>query len=495
MRAIGGIFPAVAFAGTIVAWRRIGWRNAGEWWGLPVAVLAMAFATLFSSDSLITFLFHRPVRLLHPGMAALLYGVGVTLLFGGPLLVRRAIAPLCLLLIVNPVPEAFQNFVDMPLQILSASTARAFAHLIGLEPTGDQLRMMFAPSFGMMIVPGCNGLRGAITLGYLALIYGYVRRLSPRAHALLTVGGVLLGYLLNLARLCLLVCYYRLGLTVTSIQSYGTQIDYVIGVSLFLSATVLLGWTAGVYFQKDQGAKPDTFDVPAASDVTSWKSPRLTYRMIALVVAAIVFFIPQARSFAAHYRPPVTDQQVAAAMPQLAGGFTRVKTWNESDSNGNVKFVWGEYHHRETGAILTLGVFVHGEDHLVSTSKRMQGVYPAWSGSLDIPRPGAAAAHFLTSFYRDSATRTMDAETSCHGNVCELNTEQLGGPLSVIAPHLTDLFIDPGERRLPLVVREQWAITQAADPNVDDLLRQTFNSNAAEFFAALDLRQLVALEQ
>jgi exosortase J len=140
------------------------------------------------------------------------------MLFGGPRLLRASIAPLCLLLFVNPVPAAFNSLVDLPLQHLSASTARSFAHFIGLQPTGVQLRMMFAPNFGMFIAPGCNGVRGSITLGYLALIFGYVRRLRLRLLILTTLAALLMGYALNLLRLCVLVVYYRTGVNFPSIQ-------------------------------------------------------------------------------------------------------------------------------------------------------------------------------------------------------------------------------------------------------------------------------------
>ncbi len=491
LRAIGGFFPFVALAGTIDAWRRIRWANSGNWWGLAVAVVAMAVATLFSSDSVLTFLFHHPVRLLHPGMAALLYGIGATVLFGGPRLLRLAIAPLCLLLIVNPVPEAFQRLVDMPLQILSANTARGFAHAIGLEPTGDQLRMMFAPHFGMMIVPGCNGLRGAITLGYLALVYGYIRRLSPRALTLLTAGGVLLGYLLNLLRLCVLVCYYRLGLTLPSIQNYGTQVDYFIGVSLFLSATVAIGWVAGLYFARRVPARGDALLAPLPA---LQSSPALAPRIALLAAIALAFIIPQVRSVAAHYKAPLGEAEVVAAIPHRVGPYTLKQTWDEYDANGNLRFVWSQFERADTGAMIAMGVYLGGEDHLVSFSRMLQGVNPVWSGTLDTPRSNAPAAHFITNFYSDRETRIMDAETSCQGDVCELNGGISNGPVSIVAPRLADLFVVPVEHRLPLILREQWSATTSDDLSQNNNLRSQFAADASDFMAALDLKPLVSLK-
>jgi exosortase J len=81
------------------------------------------------------------------GTALFLYGTGAVLLFGRPRLLPLSIAPLCLLLFINPVARPFNSLVDQPLQYLSTSTVRAFAHLIGLHPTGVQLRMMFVPDY------------------------------------------------------------------------------------------------------------------------------------------------------------------------------------------------------------------------------------------------------------------------------------------------------------------------------------------------------------
>ena len=64
---------------------------------------------------------------------------------------------------------------------------------------------MFTPNFGMYIAPGCNGIRGAVTMGYIALITGYVFRFRRSTHLLTVAGAVLLGYMLNFLRLCLLV--------------------------------------------------------------------------------------------------------------------------------------------------------------------------------------------------------------------------------------------------------------------------------------------------
>ena len=173
-------------------------------------------------------------------LVAFCYTAGAVLLFGGVALFRAALFPILLTWFVNPVPNAFNLLIDLPLQHASAEIARAFAHMLGQPLTQDQLRLMFTPDFGMFIAPGCNGIRGAITMGFIALIAGYLYRFSLKYKVLTVAGAVLLGYLFNLIRLCVLVLYYIVALHITWLQSRAEMGDYIIGACLFLLATFLL---------------------------------------------------------------------------------------------------------------------------------------------------------------------------------------------------------------------------------------------------------------
>ena len=51
----------------------------------------------------------------------------------------------------------------------------------------------------MFIAPGCNGIRGAVTMGLIALIAGYIYRFRWYAHVAVVAGAVLLGYVFNFA--------------------------------------------------------------------------------------------------------------------------------------------------------------------------------------------------------------------------------------------------------------------------------------------------------
>ena len=105
----------------------------------------------------------------------------------------------------------------------------------------------------MFIAPGCDGIRGAVTMGYLALILGYLYRFSLRAWVLSVLGAVALGYVFNLIRLCFLVLFYRVALSFPWLQPHGEGADYLIGGLLFLSAA---GLFAGIVRRNRQGAPP-----------------------------------------------------------------------------------------------------------------------------------------------------------------------------------------------------------------------------------------------
>ena len=486
LRSIGAFFPPLSMLGLIAAWRRIGWTTTSSRWGLPLLLFGIASASLFSAPMLLLFFFGARVRILHPGMALFAYGAGAALWFGGTRLFRAALLPLCLLLLIDPVPHWFNSLLDLPLQMLSANTARAFAHLIGLQPTGVQLQMMFTPTFGMFIVPGCNGVRGAVTFAYLALIFGYIKHLPARALALFTVCALFAGYAFNLLRLCVLVLYYRAGLGYPSIRPYGTQADYLIGVTLFLTATLGTGFAITWYVHRhglDRSATPP----PAADTKAPTLHPPILRRAAVLAVLALAFFLPQAHSIASSFHRPLTAADALAAYPTQVGPYTLTRTWEERDGQGALMFVFGDYQRAITGEHLEFGIYLASEDHYVFLSKLTQGIKPAAQSSLDALTHAGRPAHFVTSLYRDSTGLTLDAESSCRKGLCEGNVAGQGNRFGMLRPHLADLFVAPDTRRVPIILRQSWPTTA---PTPDP--QQQFQANVREFMSNLNLAPLLA---
>ena len=241
LKSIGMIVPLVSFVLVLRVWQRLNWEMDGTWWGLVLLVLLAALVRVRDQSVMMLVLSPQWTLNFPPhSIVVCLYGVGFVLLFGGMQLLRASVFPLLLLNLVNPVPHVFNVYVDLPLQRASAHIARGFAMELGQPLSPDKLRLMFTPDFGMFIAPGCNGIRGAVTMGLIALVAGYLYRFRWQAHTLVVLGAILLGYVFNFVRLCVLVLFYILALHFPSLQDRAENADYLIGAVLFFFAVYLL---------------------------------------------------------------------------------------------------------------------------------------------------------------------------------------------------------------------------------------------------------------
>jgi exosortase J len=494
LRSIGAVFPFVSLIGVVTAWRRLEWNLHGSFWGLPVVALSIPLSRMINISNL-GFAFEAVrVELLHPGPVLFIYGVGVTLLFGGARLLRAGIIPLCLLLFIDPVPRWFNSLVDLPLQQYSALTARAFSHLIGLHPSGAQLRMMFAPDFGMLIVPGCNGVRGSITLTYLVLIFGYSRRLRPRTLGLVTLTTGILGYGLNLLRLCVLVLYYKVGLDFPSIQRYGVQIDYLIGCSLFLITTLGLGLLIRSLEPRFEIHKVrEKSEIATYRPITFLGHQATAVRITCFIALVMAFILPESRSLTVAPLVRPKESELLAAFPSTVGPYRLIHTYSEHDSIGMIVLGLGEY--EATGAPtsvashLTFGLWVASADHLVAVSKTIQGLRPDWTGSFDAIARKSIPIDFASTFYDDGVSRQYNAEAICSTDGCVahvLGSGKRGAFFS--APGVRDLLFVSSGKRLPIFLRRDWP---DSDPSRSPNLRTQFESDARVFMEHLDILPLL----
>jgi exosortase J len=489
LRSVGAIFPLISLLGVVTVWRRLGWRLDGNFWGLLLVALSVPLARVVTAANIGVVFADERLFITQFGPVTFLYGAGATLLFGGPQLLRKAIAPLSLLLLINPVPHMFNHLVDLPLQQLSASTARGFAHLIGLHPTGVQLRMMFAPDFGMQIVPGCNGVRGSITLFYLTLFFGYTRRLRPRILAMVSVGACLLGYVLNLLRLCILVIYYRIGTSVTSIQKYGVGVDYAIGCTLFLLATLTLGILIRS-FEDDLQTDTDA-DRPIAPNKAPSRANVIARAACFMALVAVSIGMER-KSFANVTPLRPHDQDVGKLFPSSVGTYQLVRTYYENDSNGVATLALGDYEAPSQSAHanrIVLGLWLASGYHQVAMSKLIQGLRPEWAGSFNAAIQPSLPVHFATSFYDDGISREYDAEAVCSNDGCWSYLYGSGkSGFKLVAPSLRDIFLAPTDKRLPILLRREWPDSESA-PSPE--LRAEFEVDARTFTSQLDLPALL----
>lgn len=455
LKSIGGLIPIVSLLLILRAWRQLGWSTEGSWWGL--AVLAVTIAIVHVRDqAVIEFVLSPSWSIVLPplSLVAVAYGAGAVLLFGGFKLLRAAWFPVALLWFVNPVPHFFNRFIDLPLQHASAMIARTFAHALGQQLTPDQLSLMFTPKFGMFIAPGCNGIRGSITMGFIALIAGYLYRLRPRHWALLTISALLLGYVFNFVRLCGLVVYYVIALRHPWLQDRAAMGDYILGACLFFVATILL-FIALLHWSPPQVRRRpvDLLESPAPNEMP--RHSRARYAVFAALIAAGSLSYARAMTRSAH--TPDNASPVSAAFPQRVGRFALQREWNESLDTGTVVFRWAEYVDPAGGPMVSLGISPTMGAHDTLICHAARGEDWVWHGPLAVPT-AAGVTNLSASLFNDGATQYLEAATICTQAGCnQSSTERTHFGFIYSRPAVHDLLTQNPARPIPILLRVETA--------------------------------------
>ena len=488
LKSIGMIIPVVSFVLILRAWRSLGWEMEGSWWGLVILVATIT-AVRLRDQAVLVFVFSPQwnIYIPPPSLMAFAYGAGVVLLFGGTRLFRAALFPIVLLWFVIPVPHIFNVFVDLPLQRVSAHVARAFAIALGQPLTPDQMRLMFTPDFGMFIAPGCNGIRGAVTMGFIALIAGYVYRFRWFAHAGVVAGAVLLGYIFNFARLCTLVIYYIVALHIPWLQSRAEMGDYIIGACLFLIASLLLFYVVSRLGESPRHVKPDV--VMQTSTGTRSGSLRLRLAAMTLLASFGCYGVARAVVFNRPLDSMATNLSSSTVMgqfPQRIGSYTLVREWNESLNTGLLVFHWADYAPASGGTHISLGIspMLGSHDTLICHSAR--GEDPLWRDQLVITTANKTNVSFSLSFYNE-ATQFLEASTVCNGRSCgEYTDDRRHFGLVYSKPDPQALFASDPQRPIPILLKAETIDTSMPS----DFARQQLTDSMKGFLASADFDTL-----
>lgn len=436
LRSVGIVFPLVSLLFLLRSWRRFDQPLQPSVWGLIPA--AVAIATLWLHEHIAVHLFVSralELGLMPVGLSLALMFAAILLLVGGMPLLRAMTFPVLLFGLTDPVPHLFSHF-DLPLQQASALAARNFATLIGEHPTGVQLQLMFTPNFGMFIAPGCNGIRGAVTLGYLGLFAAAWCRFSVRRCLAFFATGIAVGYLFNLLRLCLLVVYYKAGQWFPSVQPYGTQVDYVIGGTLFLIASYALG---SVVFRRtetaDQTARARWFGP------TLLHSRAFTRNMIALTLLCLVPALVHVSAVVRDAREARVERETAERFPSVVGSYHLVTTWNEFSDEQIMVYRWARYSDGNPAHDVSLGIWLLRGEHDIRYCHAVRGeqLYP--QPGFTHQMPGLKRAEYDAYVYDDGTNDVLVASLRCQ--TCRSRAVHQLGPLKFIAADPTTYFRGP----------------------------------------------------
>lgn len=145
--------------------------------------------------------------------------------------------PIGFLLFLVPLPPLLVRAIDYPLQELCTRVTATLAHMCRIE--AQQMgAVLYLPNFTMQIVPACNGLRSAVAMLAVAVVYGYLVRGPLYRKLLLIALAIPSAYLANFVRLfCDVFVTNALG---SRFLPYEAAYDYVWGFLIFVSALFFL---------------------------------------------------------------------------------------------------------------------------------------------------------------------------------------------------------------------------------------------------------------
>ncbi len=491
LKSIGMVIPLVSGVLIFRAWRSLDYEMQGTWWGAFILILTIAVVHI-REQAVIVFILSPQWSIFIPphSLVAFAYTAGVVLLFGGTRLFRAALFPIVLMWFVNPIPHVFNVFVDLPLQRISAHVARAFAIALGQKLSPDQMRLMFTPDFGMFIAPGCNGIRGAVTMGFIALVAGYFYRFRWYANAAVVAGAILLGYVFNFARLCILVLYYIVAMHFPWLKSRAEMGDYIIGGCLFLLATVLLFSVISRLRQTPsqlQSASPAA--TPSSAPV---HSPSL-YARLALLFA-IAFFGCYGVAHAAAINRQLAasadaqdDQHALGQFPKQLGNYTLVRSWNENLITGPLLYHWADYAPADGGPHVSIGISPVLGTHDTMICHSARGDDPIWHDQMTLPTAAGQPISFSASFYNDGATQFLEATTVCSGTSCgEYSSPSTHFGFVYSRPDAQSVFSQDPVRPIPILIRAETIETTI----LPDVAREQMAAAVRSFVAAVKFNDL-----
>lgn len=482
LKSIGGLIPLVSVALILRVWRSLDWEMDGSAWGL--AILATTIAIVHWRDQAVLELVLSPswsITLPPYSLVAVAYTAGVVLLFGGRTLLRAAWFPVVLMWFVNPVPHFFSRYIDLPLQHISAIVARNFAHVLGQPLTPDQLSLMFTPKFGMFIAPGCNGIRGAITMGFIALVAAYMYHLRWWRGAVLMTGAVLLGYLFNFVRLCLLVVYYVIALRYPWLQNHAAIGDYILGACLFFGAAILLFSLLQRWSPRRSLRLPTLTSEPLAKPEPREGVVVVRWAGFAMIVA--LGSISYVRGLMRVGPSSIGDR--VTAFPQQVGEYVLQREWDETMVTGQVVFHWAEYREPRGNQNLSIGVspILGAHDTLICHAAR--GDDWTWHGPIQF-QTLAGITGLSASLFNTGSTQYLEATTLCSGTECgQSSTDRSHFGFIYSHPAAHDLLAQSPTRPIPILLRAE--LPDASIGTAD--ARAKLTGRLASFLSGANLAQ------
>src|SRR4029077_20397955 len=163
------------------------------------------------------------------------------------------------LVLMIPIPAIVFNKVTFPLQLLASRVAAGILPVLGV-PVLREGNVIVLPSMPLEVADACSGIRSLLSLGTLAIIYGYLMDRRVIVRVLLAVASVPIAVAANSLRIVgtgLLVQYWDPEKAEGFFHAGWGWIIFVISLTaLYLLHHLMLAiWPEEAWLEKNEGSR------------------------------------------------------------------------------------------------------------------------------------------------------------------------------------------------------------------------------------------------
>jgi exosortase len=169
--------------------RRRTLKTEPNWWGFALLASAagMQFVSLLG------------VGLFAGSVAFLISVAGAVLCLGGCAWLRALAFPLVLAVFMLPKLAVVYNQVTLPLQLVASQLAAGMLTVAGIGVIREG-NILDVGGHRVAVVEACNGIRYLISLGFMAVVFGYLSDSKPWMRLALLAAAVPIAILANALR-------------------------------------------------------------------------------------------------------------------------------------------------------------------------------------------------------------------------------------------------------------------------------------------------------
>lgn len=124
---------------------------------------------------------------------------GLVIYFLGWNFFRALLFPWAFLFLMIPIPALIFNQITLPLQLLASRLASSILPVLGV-PVLREGNVIVLPAMPLEVAEACSGIRSLMSLGALAIIYGYLLESRNLIRVLLLIAAVPIAVAANALR-------------------------------------------------------------------------------------------------------------------------------------------------------------------------------------------------------------------------------------------------------------------------------------------------------